>query len=266
MTATISPRLRRSTPGPLRVYRTHLLAYRRTWRGSLTTSFLFPMLYLAAIGVGLGKLVKAHGLVDGVSYIDFLAPGLLAATAMQIGANESTYPIMAGIKWLKTYGAMLATPLETTDVLYGTLLWIASRVAMASALFLAVMALFGTVHSFVAVLAFPAAVLTGAAFSAPVVAFSATRETDQSFVVLYRVVVVPLFLFSGTFYPVSQLPGALQAVAVATPLFQGVALTRALTLGHLGGWAMAGHAGYLVALVVAGVVAGRWSFRRRLVN
>ena len=117
-------------------------------------------------------------------YILFLAPGLLAGTAMQIATNESTFPVMAGIKWLKTYPAMLATPLEVTDVLYGHLLWILTRVALAAGVFLAVMSAFRTVPSEWAVLAFPAAILTGAAFAAPVMAFSATRETDQSFVVL----------------------------------------------------------------------------------
>jgi lipooligosaccharide transport system permease protein len=110
-------------PPALRAYQYNLLAYKRTWRGSLTTTFLYPVLYLAAIGVGLGHLID-HGsnqAVGGVPYLWFLAPGLLAGTAMQIGANESTYPVMAGIKWLKTYFAMLATPLEVTDVLYGHL-------------------------------------------------------------------------------------------------------------------------------------------------
>jgi len=252
----------------LRAYQYSLLAYKRTWRGSLTTTFLYPVLYLAAIGVGLGHLID-HGsnrAMGGVPYLWFLAPGLLAGTAMQIGTNESTYPVMSGIKWLKTYFAMLATPLEVTDVLYGHLLWILTRVAMASGVFLAVMAAFGTVPSAWAVAAFPAAVLTGAAFAAPVMAFSATRETDQSFVVLYRFGIVPLFLFSGTFFPVAQLPGWLQVVARCTPLSQGVSLCRGLVLGHLGGWDALGHAGYLLAMLAGGVLAARATYRRRLVQ
>ena len=190
-------------PPALRAYQYNLLSYKRTWRGSLTTTFLYPVLYLAAMGVGLGQLID-HGskhAVEGVAYVWFLAPGLLAGTAMQIGANESTFPVMAGIKWLKTYLAMLATPLEVTDVLYGHLLWITTRVTMASAAFLGVMAAFHAVPSWWALAAFPAAVLTGAAFAAPVMAFSATRETDQSFIVLYRFGVVPLVPVLGNVLP-----------------------------------------------------------------
>jgi lipooligosaccharide transport system permease protein len=255
-------------PGAFRAYGYNFLAYKRTWRGSLTTTFLYPVLYLAAIGIGLGHLINngPRRSVDGVIYLWFLAPGLLAGTAMQIGANESTFPVMAGIKWLKTYFAMLATPLEVTDVLYGHLLWILTRVALASGVFLAVMAAFHTVPSLWAVAAFPSAVLTGAAFAAPVMAFSATRETDQSFVVLYRFGIVPLFLFSGTFFPIAQLPGWLQLVARCTPLYQGVTLCRGLVLGRPGGWVAAGHAGYLLVMLVGGVLAARATYRRRLVQ
>jgi len=255
-------------PLALRAYQYSLLAYKRTWRGSVTTTFLYPLLYLAAIGVGLGHLVD-HGsrqAVEGVPYISFLAPGLLAGTAMQIAANESTYPVMAGIKWLKTYLAMLATPLEVTDVLYGHLLWIVTRVSLASAVFLGVMTAFHTVPSLWAAAAFPAAVLTGAAFAAPVMAFSATQETDQSFVVIYRFGVVPLFLFSGTFFPISQLPGWLQVVARCTPLYQGVSLCRSLVLGRMDVPDDLAHAAYLVLMLVGGVLAARLTYRRRLVQ
>lgn len=255
-------------PLALRAYQYNLLSYKRTWRGSLTTTFLYPLLYLAAIGVGLGHLVD-HGsrrAIEGVPYIWFLAPGLLAGTAMQIAANESTYPVMAGIKWLKTYLAMLATPLSVTDVLYGHLLWILTRVSLASAVFLGVMAAFGVVPSPWAAFAFPAAVLTGAAFAVPIMAFSATQETDQSFVVIYRFAIVPLFLFSGTFFPISQLPGFLQVVARCTPLYQAVALCRALVLGRIDPADDLVHCAYLAAMVIAGVLAARATYRRRLVR
>ena len=255
-------------PLALHAYQYSLLSYKRTWRGSLTTTFLYPVLYLAAMGEGLGHLIK-HGsstAVQGLPYVWFIAPGLLAATAMQIGANESTFPVMAGIKWLKTYLAMLASPLEVTDVLYGHLLWILTRVSMSAGVFLAVMAAFGIVPSPWALLAFPSAVLTGAAFAAPIMAFSATRETDQSFVVLFRFGVVPLFLFSGTFFPISQLPGWLEVVARCTPLYQGVSLCRTLVLGLQPGLASLGQAAYLLAMFAAGVVAARLTYRGRLVR
>jgi lipooligosaccharide transport system permease protein len=263
-----APPRRHSVPLALRAYQYNLLTYKRTWRGSLTTTFLYPVLYLAAIGVGLGRLVD-HGstaAVEGLPYIWFLSPGLLAGTAMQIAVNESTYPVMAGIKWIKTYVAMLATPLEVTDVLYGHLLWIVTRVTLSSAVFLAVMALFHVIASPLAVAALPAAVLTGVAFATPVMAFSATQETDQSFVLLYRFAVVPLFLFSGTFFPVSELPYWLQIVARVSPLYQGVSLCRDLVLGRFIGVEYLGHIAYMAVMLIGGVLAARVTYRRRLVQ
>lgn len=258
-------RARPALPPALRALSYFGYAYKRTWRGSLATSFLYPVLYLTAMGLGLGTLVTRHvHLVGGVRYVVFLAPGLLASTAMQIGSNEATYPVMAAIKWIRTYLAMLATPLSVTDVLIGHLGWIAVRLTIVSSIYLAVMAAFGTVTSGWAVLALPAAVLTGVAFAAPICAFSATQQNDVGFSTLYRFVLVPLFLFSGTFFPLSRLPGWLQPVAAATPLEHGVALCRGLTLGSVS-WGAAGDAAYLLALAAIGVALARRSFVRRLV-
>jgi lipooligosaccharide transport system permease protein len=244
-----------------------LYQYKRTWRGSITTSFLYPVLYLSAIGVGLGSLVNHHAhTVQGVKYIDFLAPGLMAATAMQIGGNEAMYPVMGAIKWMRTYFAMLATPLGVVDVLIGHLAWIALRLTAVSGIYLAIMALFGTVHSPFALLAVPAGVLTGMSFAAPIAGFAATQTNDAGFSALYRFGLIPLFLFSGTFFPVSQLPGWLQVVAEATPLYHGVALCRALTLGHLDAGPDLAHGAYLVILLILGYALARRTFRQRLVT
>jgi lipooligosaccharide transport system permease protein len=171
---------------------------------------------------------------------------------------------MGGIKWMRTYFAQLASPLEVYDVLLGHLAWIAARLAIVVSIYLAVMAAFGVVYSPWAIAALPAAVLTGLAFSAPVSAFAATQDKDTSFSTLYRFAIIPMFLFSGTFFPISQLPAWLQAVAYATPLYHGVALCRDLTLGQVS-WADLGHLAYLVALAGAGYLAGRRTFARRLV-
>jgi lipooligosaccharide transport system permease protein len=246
-----SPGARRriATPPWARALSYWLYQYKTTWRGSVTTSFLYPVLYLSAMGVGLGSLVNHHAhLVDQVSYLDFLAPGLLAGTAMQIGGNEAMYPVMGAIKWIRTYFAMLATPLGAIDVLIGHLAWIALRLLGVTAIYLGIMALFGTVHSPFALLAVPAGVLTGMAFAA-----------------LYRFGLIPLFLFSGTFFPVTQLPGWLQAVAEITPLYHGVALCRGLTLGQLALGPDLAHAAYLIVLTALGFAAARRTFRRRLV-
>ncbi len=240
--------------------------YKRTWRSSLATSFLYPVLYLAAMGVGLGTLVDRHSReVDHVSYLLFIAPGLLAATAMQVGGNESMYPVMGAIKWVRTYFAMLATPLKVADILAGQVAWIAVRLLTVSAVYLAVMAAFGAVRSPLAVLALPAGVATGLSFATPIMAFSATQESDKGFIAIYRFALIPLFLFSGTFFPVARLPGWLQPVAYATPLYHGVSLVRALTLGQAA-WANAADAAYLVALALVGYLLARRSFTTRLVT
>jgi lipooligosaccharide transport system permease protein len=240
--------------------------YKRTWRSSMTVSFLEPLLYLAAMGIGLGTLVDHHvHHVQGVSYLTFVGPGLLASATMQIGVGESTYPVMGAIKWVKTYHAMLATPLRFIDVLRGHMAWITLRLTMVSGIFLGVLAAFGLVRSWEAVLALPAGVLTGLAFSAPIVAFAATQEKDSAFAVIYRFGVVPLFLFSGVFFPVTRLPGWLQPIAWATPLYHGVALCRALVLGSATAGPSAAHAAYLVALILAGYAVATVTYRRRLV-
>lgn len=243
-----------------------LTAYRRTWRGSLVSSVVSPVLFLAAMGVGLGSLIHGGtGRVDGVRYAEFLAPGLLAAAVMQTAEGEATWPVMGAIKWHRTYLGQLATPLTVRDVMLGHLAFIAMRTVMAAAAFTAVTAVFGLVHSAVgALLAMLAAVLTGLAFATPVAAFSATQQRETGFILLYRFGVVPMFLFSGTFFPVSQLPAALQPIAWVTPLWHGVSLCRDLALGRGSSWAMLGHAAYLALVAVVGVVLGQRAYTRRL--
>jgi lipooligosaccharide transport system permease protein len=227
---------------------------------------LYPILYLAAMGVGLGGLVDRHShQVGGVSYLHFLAPGLLAATAMQVAGNESMYPVMAAIKWVGTYFAMLATPLRVVDVLIGHQAWIAFRLVLLAGIYLVVMAAFGAVLSPLAVIALPAAVLTGLAFAAPISAFAAVQRNDTGFIMIYRFGLIPLFLFSGTFFPVSRLPGWLQPIASVTPLYHGVELCRGLTLGTAQWWPSVGDALYLAAFVVIGALVAKATYRRRLV-
>ncbi|HZB51555.1 MAG TPA: ABC transporter permease [Mycobacteriales bacterium] len=255
-----------SLPLTMRSYEYWIFQYKRTWRGSVVSTVLFPVLFLAAMGLGLGSLVdaSASGGVDGLPYLVFLAPGLLAATAMQTGVGESTYPVMGAIKWVKTYHAMLATPIGVLDVLVGHLLYIATRILLGSAIFLAVMGVFGALDSPLALLAVPAAVLTGMAFSAPVVAFAATNENDAGFAALFRFVVTPLFLFGGVFFPVEQLPPVLEHAAYATPLWHGVALSRGLALGTATAGGVLLHVAYLSAWIAVGSWLAARAFRRRL--
>jgi lipooligosaccharide transport system permease protein len=255
-----------SVPLTLRSFEYWVFQYKRTWRGSVVSTVLFPVLFLAAMGLGLGSLVdsSASGGVEGLSYLVFLAPGLLAATAMQTGVGESTYPVMGALKWIKTYHAMLATPIGVLDVLVGHLLYIAARVLLGSAIFLAVMGLFGALHSPLALLAVPAAVLTGMAFSAPVFAFAATTENDAGFAALFRFVVTPLFLFGGVFFPVQQLPPVLEQVAYLTPLWHGVSLARGLALGTATAGGVLLNVVYLSAWIAVGGWLAARAFQRRL--
>ncbi len=250
----------------VRAFRFWLVNYRRTWRGTIYSSVLNPVLYLGAMGLGLGTLVDKHGSASlgGVSYLAFLAPGLLAAAGMQTAMGESTYPVMASVKWLKTYQAAAATPLRPADLFHGHLLFTTMRLAMNSAIFLVVMAAFGAVRSAWVLAALPVAVLTGLAFAAPIDAFAVTREKDQGFAMLFRFGMIPLFLFSGTFFPITQLPAWIRPVAYLTPLWHGVALCRALSLGTAGLWSALGHVAYLAAVTLGGVIAGSWTYRRRL--
>jgi lipooligosaccharide transport system permease protein len=253
-------------PFALRSFEYWLFQYKRTWRGSVISTILFPVLFLASMGVGLGTLVDSStaGGVEGHSYLVFLAPGLLAATAMQTAVGESTYPVMGAIKWIKTYHAMLATPLGVLDVLVGHLLYIGVRVLIGSTIFLAVMTAFGAVDSPLALLTLPAALLTGLAFATPVVAYSAVLENDYGFAVLLRFVVVPLFLFGGVFYPVTQLPLVLEQLAYLTPLWHGVALSRELALGTATVGSTLLHVAYLAGWIVVGFGFAVRNYQRRL--
>jgi lipooligosaccharide transport system permease protein len=250
----------------VRQFQYWLTNYRRTWRGSIYTSFLSPVLYLGAMGLGLGKLVDAHGTarLGGVSYLAFLAPGLLAAAAMQGAIEESTYPVLGSVKWRRTYYAAAASPLRPADILHGHLLFTVMRLAMNSVIFVAVMAAFGAITSPWVLAAVPVAVLTGLAFAAPVEAWAITVTKDTSFALIFRFGMIPLFLFSGTFFPVTQLPVWIRPLAYATPLWHGVALCRSLSLGTatLGGALV--HVGYLAALAGVGIAAGHRTYRRRL--
>lgn len=250
----------------LRQLRFWLTDYRRTWRGSIYSSVLSPVLYLTAMGIGMGSLIDAHGTASlgGVSYLSFIAPGLMAAAAMQSAITESSYPVFGSVKWLKTYQAASSTPLRPADLLHGHLLFTTLRLLMNSMIFLAVVAAFGAARSLWVLAAVPAAVLTGLAFAAPMEAYAVACSKDTSFALIFRFGVIPLFLFSGTFFPVTSLPAAIRPLAYITPLWHGVALCRSLSLGTATPAACAIHIGYLLAVTAAGVGAGTWTYRRRL--
>jgi lipooligosaccharide transport system permease protein len=250
-----------------RVVEHNALVFRRLWRGSLTVSFFTPLFFLASMGLGLGGLVnRGSGGVGGVPYIDFLAPGLLAAVTMQTAAFECTYPLLGKIQWDHIYDAMLATPLVVRDLLIGEIAWIAVRLLLVSSIFWIVMAMFGVAHTPESLLAIPAATLSGLAFATPLIAFTSTQKSDGVMGTIFRVVITPLFLFGGAFFPISRLPGVLQAVAWATPLAHGVALSRGLVLGNLVIRDAVLHLVVLLVYTITGAVIARPLLVRRLVK
>jgi lipooligosaccharide transport system permease protein len=243
-----------------------LLKYRRVWLGTAISSFLSPLLYLAGMGFGLGLLVdRASGGIGGVPYVVFIAPGVLAATALQVAAGETTFSVLGSIKWQPIYVGMLATPLKVRDVVMGHLAFVLVRVGIASVVFFAVAALLGTVRSPWGLLAIVVAVLGGMAFAACSYAYSASLTNDQGIVLMFRFVVMPMSLFSGTFFPIEQLPGWLQPVAWATPLWHTVDACRSLVLGTATPGPVLGHVAYIGAWLVAGCLLSVRVLRRRMV-
>jgi lipooligosaccharide transport system permease protein len=244
-----------------------LVVYRRTWRGSIIGRFLSPLFFLLSMGIGLGTLVDDRaGGVDGTPYLQFVVPAIVATQAMWVAMGESTYQVLGYIKWNMGYHAMLATPLGVRDILIGHLLAVVGHLTVATAIFMGVAALFGGFSSWWALLSLPIAVLTGMAFTVPLFAFTARQEGDNGFNILFRWVMTPLMLFSGTFFPITQLPVWMQPVAWVTPLWHGVESSRMVATGDVRwGW-LALHLLVLVAFVVVGWLLAVRSFSRRLVT
>jgi lipooligosaccharide transport system permease protein len=245
----------------------HATYYAQTWRGSVASTVLFPIFYLAAIGVGVGHLVTANtGLVQGQTYLHFIAPTLLATSTMQLGEGESLWPVLAAVKWIRSYHAAAATPLEPEDILVGKLTWVVTRAFATGIVYTVIIGAFGALQSWWSLTLPFLGALIALAFSAPLVAFAAQAQSDGSFIVIYRLAFVPMFLFSATFFPVSSYPGYLRPLVQFVPLYHGVALVRAAAFGQ-GSWgAIACHLGFLIMMAAVGIVWGRHTMRRRLVD
>ena len=250
----------------VRAFQCWLTVYRRIWRSSIWSSVLGPLFYLGAMGLGLGTLVDKHGTASlgGVSYLAFVAPAILASGAMNAAMSEASYPVFGSVKWNRIYIAAQASPLRPGDIFRGHLMFMTMRIAMNAALVTVYIWAFGATQSAWVVLAWPAATLTGLAFAAPIAAWAVTLKIETSFAYLFRFGMMPLMLFSGTFFPVSQLPGWLRLLAYVTPLWQGVDLCRMLSLGDVDLPRALIHVAYLAALSAFGIWAGARTYRRRL--
>ena len=247
----------------LRAYEYWLIVYRRIFRATIASSILNPVLYLAALGVGLGKVVQTNKL--GIPYLDYVAPGLLAAVGMQVATIDSSFPIRGAVIWGKQYFSMLSTPLRVDDLLVGHLLYIATRVAASAAVYLAIITAFGAVHSPLALFTVPVDVLLGLALAGPVSAVAISAERDP-FNPLFRFVITPMFLFSGVFYPITQLPHGLREIAYATPLYQAASFDRGLTLGTISADRALLRVLYFLVFIAVGVVLARRAYRKKLIT
>ncbi len=257
-----------AAPTAVRFLEGELRTYRRQWRASVITTFVNPILFLAAMGLGVGSLVDrgtGAGALEGFAYVTYLAPGLLAATTMQIGTGDAAWPVMAGIRWVRSYEAAMATPIDVRSIVTGHLGYVAFRLLFTAVVFALVMVVLASVTVGGALASVAPGVLTGMAFAAPVIAFTSLLDGPEGLSSLFRFAIVPLYLFSGTFFPVSQLPGWLEPVAYVTPLWHGVELTRAAALGTATTVPAVVNIAYLVVWVGVGTVLARWGLARRMV-
>jgi len=255
--------------GVLRQLDNLVIIYRRTWKGTVFSSFVSPLFYVLAMGVLLGGFIHASParLEGATSYLAFVVPGLIAAQAMQTAVSETTYPVMSALKWQRTFYAQMATPLGPRDLANAMLCWVLFRVGTTCGVYFLVMSPFGVFGSWWGpVLAWLVTMLLGLAFGTWVFAFSAQTRSESSFGLIYRLGLIPLFLFSGSFFPITNLGTGGAWVARCTPLWHGVNLARMLCLDHLV-WSTA-VVNLLVLAVLTGV--GWWvalrSLRARLLT
>ena len=239
--------------------------FSKLWRGSLFSTFLSPVMFLFAMGIGVGGLVNERsGGVSGLDYLAFIVPGVMAGSAMQTASNDSLWGVMAGMKWMRFFHGMVATPMRPADVYAGKVVWTGMRVGLSSTVFLCIATLFGGVLSPLGVLAIPSTILTAVAFSAPLSAWAATQEVDRNFALVSRLGIMPLFLFSGTFFPVSQLPDWIEPLSRLSPLYYGVDLCRMFTTGQPRWTDALVNVAVLVVFAGIGWRFGTRTFTRRL--
>jgi lipooligosaccharide transport system permease protein len=237
--------------GSLHLVERHARVYRHAWL-MLVSGLLEPLFYLLSVGVGLGKLVgHVAGPGGPVLYTAFVAPALLASSSMNGALFDSTFNVFFRLKYAKLYDATLATPMRPGDVALGEITWALIRGGLYACAFMVIMLAMGLVHSAWAVLAVPVALLIGFAFAGAGMAGTTYMRSWQHFEFV-TLATLPMFLFSASFYPLSVYPGPLQVVVECTPLYQGVALLRGLTLGAVGP-GMLLQAVYLAALGLAGL-------------
>jgi lipooligosaccharide transport system permease protein len=244
----------------------NLLVYRRLWL-LLLSGFFEPVFYLFSIGVGIGGLVGTVTAADGtaIKYTVFVAPALLATSAMNGAIYETTMNMFYKLKYAKTYDAVLATPMRPEDLAVGEIAWAQLRGTIYSAMFLVVMAAAGLVRSWWALLALPATVLVGASFGAVGMAITTFMRGWKDFEFV-QLAILPMFLFSTTFFPLGVYPRGLQVFVECTPLFHGIELVRALTTGIGVGAGLLWHLLYFAGMLAVGIAGSARRLRTLLLT
>ncbi|HEY2792508.1 MAG TPA: ABC transporter permease [Micromonosporaceae bacterium] len=246
----------------------HLNGYARTWRGTVLSSFVMPVLFVVGFGISVGSLVNAGGrLGGGLTYLQFIAPGMIASTALQLAFGEATWPALSRFEWNRIYESMAATPLRIRDILGGDILFMLFRIVTTSAVFLGVTALFGAIQSWWGLLVPLICGLLGISFAAPMFALTGAVKTGNAFAFIGRFLVIPMTLFAGVFFPVSALHEGVRWLAYISPLWHGVQLCRAATSTDHGSLAAAAeHVAYLLLWALVGGALAYRSFTRRLAD
>ena len=238
--------------------------YRKSWKGMAFTHFAAPALFLVALGVGVGGLVTEPSSLGGLDYIEFITAGMVVSATAQVAGNSSLWPVMAGHRWIGFHRAMVSSPIGPKAIVAGYILWLAARAMAQAVVFIVVGALLGGVSSGWAFLAVPVAGLAAVALAAPLMAYTATCDSDRAFDPILRVVITPLYLFSGAFFATESLPAVLEAVVMVFPLWHGIELARSATTGLDPTLHPAAHLAALTLWLGAGWRAAQATFARRL--
>jgi lipooligosaccharide transport system permease protein len=263
--ARVAPQSLVSPHRAFKLIRRNVLAYKHHWI-AFVSGFFETLFYLVAVGFGVGQFIDKVPFAGArIEYAAFLAPGLLAASTLNGAIFDGFFTPFFKLNWMKTYDGIVTTPVSIPDIALGEVVWATIRGTIYGTGFLIVMLILGLIHSPWALLGVPAVMLSAGALSAGAMVLTGSTKQISSLEKVMTLIVFPLFLFSGTFFPVNVYPGFLQPVVKATPLYNAATLLRSLTTGRVSG-ATLGHAAYLLAMfVIAGTIAVRL-MRRRLVS
>ncbi len=249
----------------MKLVQRNVLAYKHFWMAFIS-GFFEPVFYLGAIGFGVGRFVGTiHYAGVDISYASFLAPGMLAASTLNGAVFDGFFSPFFKLNWLKTYDGIMTTPINVSDIAVGEVVWALMRGTIYSTGFIAIMLVLGLIHSAWAILALPAVMLSGAALASGAMILTAVTKEISSLEKVMTLVVFPLFLFSGTFFPVSRYPGILRPLVQLTPLYHSASLLRALTTGQVAPGQLL-DAGYLLLMFLLCSAITIRLMRRRLIS